>query len=183
MGPHLHHRQSLQALGILDAAVLPGLLQAVQAEVAAAALEQGATHGRAHHLGQAGQVAPEQLVLQGLGGGGEQYPFAAEQGGDQIRVGLAHARAGLDHQRPALLQGLCHCTGHVQLPLPRGIAVPGMRQQALGPKGAADLGDERQAASICHGSERQLLLRRRLHLRVFRHAGSSGTRDHSRRVI
>ena len=183
MGPRFEHRQRRQALGVLDAAVLPRLRQAVQAEVAAPAFEQGTAHRHTHHLGQTGQVAPEQLVLQGLGGGGQQHPFATEQGGHQVSVSLADTRAGFHHQRPTLFQGLRHGAGHGQLLLPGGVVVPGACQYPLRSKGVVHLVSQRQPRDIAHQLERQVLVRRLPDLRVFRHAGSSGCRDHSSRVI
>ena len=69
--------QGAQPFGAVHVGVLPRQCQAVQAQVAAAPLEQCNAHGQAQELAQIGQVAREKLVLQGFGGGGNQHAFAA----------------------------------------------------------------------------------------------------------
>jgi hypothetical protein len=57
----------------------PGLIghfKAVQAQVAGAPLEQRHAQRQAQRARQPRQITAEQLVLQRLGGGGQQHPLA-----------------------------------------------------------------------------------------------------------
>ena len=94
---------------------LPCHAQPVQTQVAAASLEQHGAHRRAQRLEDARNVAVEQLVLQRLGGGGNQGAFAAEQGGNEVSIGLAHAGAGFGDQHAAVFDGACHLLRHALL--------------------------------------------------------------------
>ena len=78
----------------------------VQAQVTRAALEQRGAHRQAKDVDQPRQIPAEQLVLQRLGGGGQQDPFAAQERGHEIRKGLPDAGARLDDQHAALGDGL-----------------------------------------------------------------------------
>jgi hypothetical protein len=63
------------------------------------------------------QVAEEQLVLQGLGPGGNDDLAPRHQGGDQVGEGLAGAGAGFGDQDIALVDGRGHRAGHALLRL------------------------------------------------------------------
>ena len=65
---------------------------------------------------QPGQIACKQLVLQRLGGGGDQHALAAVERGHQIGVGLAHASARLHHKHARIFNGLGHGQCHLRLP-------------------------------------------------------------------
>ena len=87
--------------------VAVGLGRRLPAEVVAATLEDGPGQPRPQPgRGQGGQVLARQLVLQGLGGGGDddlaRLPGGAEQGPHQVGPRLARPRPRPHHQRMAV---------------------------------------------------------------------------------
>ena len=110
--------------------ILPRQLHPVQAQIAASAFEQGAAYRQAKCLYKLRQVAPEQLVLQGLGGGGQQHPCTAEQGRYQIRKGLANTGARLYHQCSTVSYSACDGARHFSLASTRAELFDRTRQGA-----------------------------------------------------
>ncbi|MDT4845004.1 hypothetical protein FQZ97_789770 [compost metagenome] len=119
-GPTVHmlqpggQRRIAQAAGNRSAA---GLLQALQADVAGASLEQRHPHRQAQCAAQGRDVAREQLILQRLGGGRQQGTASTQQQWCEVGKGLAHTRTGL-HRKPGLcLQRFGHGTRRLNLGL------------------------------------------------------------------
>ena len=119
--------------------ILACQLQPVQAQITAAPLQQGLAQRQAQQAGEVRQVTREELVLQVLGSGRYQYALATEQRRDQIGKGLAHARAGLHHQRLAACDGIGHGTGHVQLAIALAIGWIVTCQRPIGRQHVGDL--------------------------------------------
>ena len=128
---------------------MPGLLHAVQTQVIGTPLEQSHPDGQAQHLYQPRNVAGKQLVLQSFGCCRHQGPLATQQHGYQIGIGFAHARAGLDHQLPTLLECLCDRHGHVGLASPGLKTGHSLRQDAMARQRLGDpLNEQAQAGSL-----------------------------------
>ena len=132
-GARLGHAGKLGAVagfgGLLplgDLAVLVDLFEAgenglvaqgdelVAAEVVGAALHV-ADAQVAEQRFEEGNVAEVELVLQGLGAGGDDDALAGAQGGQQIGEGFAGAGAGLDDEVAALGEGALDGLGHFKL--------------------------------------------------------------------
>ena len=141
--------------------ILPRLLHPVQAQIAGAAFEQRGAHRQPQRLHQARQIAPEQLVLERLGGSRNQHPLAAQKRRHQIRKGFADAGACFDHQRPTVFDG----TGHGQ----RHVGLPGAR---------LELGLSTGKHALRRKSRRRRLLELRQH-----QAGSLGSSASSSRMM
>ena len=62
-----------------------------------------------------GNVAEVELILEGLGSGGDDDAQAGAQGGEQVSEGFAGACAGLDDEMAALFEGALDGFGHLQL--------------------------------------------------------------------
>ena len=143
--PGLDARQRAHApSGPASSAPWRACLQALQAQVAGAALQQRQRHRQAQRIAQARQVAQEELVLQALGGGADQRAPARQQQRHQVGEGLADAGAGFGHQRAAFFDG------------PRHLLRPG----AAAPRAAPDRGSLRasapslaKASATCSGSD------------------------------
>lgn len=56
-----------------------------------------------------------ELLLQGLGGGGNDDTATAADGGDQVGQGFAGAGSGFHHGVMMLFEGVVHHFGHFQL--------------------------------------------------------------------
>ena len=108
-----------------DLAVLVDLFQARQNRLVAQGEELAAAEvvGAAFHVADAqlaeegfeeGNVAEVELILQGLGAGGDDDALAGAQGGQQIGEGFAGAGAGFDDEMAALGEGLLDGLGHLQ---------------------------------------------------------------------
>ena len=95
---------------------MSGLLQPVQAQIAAPPFQQGQSQRQAKQIGQIGQIPCEQLILQGLGCRGHQRTLTSQQCRHQIGEGLANARARLDYQCIVFHDGACDRQRHVPLP-------------------------------------------------------------------
>ena len=128
---------------------MPGQLQPVGAQVAAAAFEQGRAHGQAQRANQARQIAAIQLVLQRFGGRGQQRALAAQQHGRQIGKGLAHARGRFGHQRAAFAQRLRHGQRHLHLAGTGAKSAIGRSQRPIGREnGGNAAGEIRQGERV-----------------------------------
>jgi hypothetical protein len=165
--PLLDAGQAQQRGAVAQVHVPARPLEAVQADITGAALEQGRAQRQLQRAQQLGQVAAEELVLQGLGGGGQQHPFAAEQGRHQVGEGLAHARAGFDDQHAAGFDGFADGRGHVDLALARRVGGAAVRQHTIGGKHLFDARQQRRTQGQVCGH----------------HAGSLGSRTSDRRAI
>jgi len=110
----------------------------MQAQVARAALQERHRHRQVQRRPQTRQVAHEELVLQGLGGGAEQRAGAAQQRRHEIGVGLADAGAGLDDERAALLDRRRDRERHLALHLALGVIRIDRRERALARQRALD---------------------------------------------
>src|SRR4029453_2202867 len=75
--------------------------------------------------GQTGQVALDQLGLEGLGGGGHDRPPPGGHDRDQVAERLADPGRGVDEQRDLGLEGLGDGGGHAPLDRPLGQARQG----------------------------------------------------------
>ena len=80
------------------------------------------------------QVAPEQLVLQRLGAGGNDHPAAGKQGRHQVGIGLADAGPGLGDQAATFGDRLLDGGGQPLLRRPRGKARHAVGKGALRPE-------------------------------------------------
>ena len=101
------------------------------AEIVGAALHVADTQ-RADQSFEKGNVAEVELVLQGLGSGGDDDALAGAQGGEQVGEGLAGAGAGLDDQVAALCESLFDGSRHLQLAGAVFIGQRRARQNAAG---------------------------------------------------
>ena len=107
-GPEVEHLLGHRPLRQLDERPLVvghALADAVEADVVGAALQHGVggvdgvlEGARLDGLDQPGDVALDQLVLEGEGGGGDHHASFVEQRGDQVAQRLAGAGAGLDEE-------------------------------------------------------------------------------------
>ena len=99
----------LFALALLD------LLALLEAEVVGPALEHGEAERPAEVGGQEREVLARQLVLQGLGGRGDDARDPREHAGDEVGERLPRAGARLHHQVLLALDGAGDGMGHLQL--------------------------------------------------------------------
>ena len=107
-GPEVEHLLGHRPLRHLDQRALVvghALADAVEADVVGAALQHGVggvdgvlERARLDGLDQPGDVALDQLVLEGEGGGRDHHAPVVEQRGHQVAQRLAGAGAGLDEQ-------------------------------------------------------------------------------------
>jgi hypothetical protein len=88
------------------------LMDALHADVIGATLEHGEGHGSVEMLHEEGEILVGQLVLERLGGSGDNDTTARDDGGDEIGEGLARAGSGLDHEMSTIgdrpRDRLCH---------------------------------------------------------------------------
>ena len=131
LGPLLDLGQRAQAAA-LGRGVVAREVQPMQTQIAGPALEQRGAHRQLERGDQARQVAAEELVLQGLGGGREQHALAAQQRRHQVREGLADTGAGFDDQLAAGFDRARHRHRHLCLAIALAELVGGMRQHAVG---------------------------------------------------
>ncbi len=126
--PQVEHLLGHRALRYLDQrALLVGhtLADAVQADVVRAAFQDGVRRvdgvlelARADRLDQPGDVALDELVLQGEGRGRDDHPPVVQQGRDEVTERLAGAGAGLDEQVLLAFERVGHRLGHRHLARP-----------------------------------------------------------------
>ncbi|EWS55532.1 hypothetical protein X551_01635 [Methylibium sp. T29] len=113
--PLLDLRQRARRIAVGQRRRLPGQHQPLQAQVAAASLQQGHADRQGQHLAQPRQIAQEKLVLQALGRGADQRAMPGQQRRDQVGERLADACAGLGHQHLARIDRIGHGCGELQL--------------------------------------------------------------------
>ena len=112
LGETLYQLEMRHVLAIAKAAVRRRAFQMMMADVVGAALEQRDGHRCGERLAHHGQVAIEELVLQGLGAGGDDDLAAGQQRRHEVGEGFAGTRAGLDDQLLATLDGTGNRLGH-----------------------------------------------------------------------
>ena len=98
-----------------EAAVARVALEVVVADVVGPALQQRDRHRDLERRAHGGQVAVEELVLQGFGAGGDDDLAAGEQRRHQVGEGLAGAGARLRHQHAILAQRRGDLLRHLDL--------------------------------------------------------------------
>src|SRR5580698_2597706 len=128
-GPGAHRLQFAYALAAVEQTLLRRNGEALAAEIVGTTLEECGPGRRADGVPHGRQVPMEQLVLQGLSAGGDEYTLAGEQRGQEIGEGLAGAGAGFRHQHRIALEGLGYCGRE-------GLLLPTRRE-------AGDMGRER----------------------------------------
>ena len=137
-----------------DLAVLVDFFQAGQDGLVAQGEELVAAEvvGAALHVADAqlaeqgfeeGNVAEEELVLQGLGAGGDDDALAGAEGGQQIGEGFAGAGAGFDDEVAALGEGALDGLGHFEL---AGAVLVGQRRAREDAAGREELVEGGQGA-------------------------------------
>jgi len=104
-------------------------------EVVGAALEQHRLELPGQPLLEEGQVLGQELLLQGVGRGGDDHLLALGQGSaegrDQVGDALAGPGAGLDHQPASPLQDLGDGEQHLELGLAVLVLREGSRQRSF----------------------------------------------------
>jgi hypothetical protein len=118
----------------------------VAAEVVGAALHVADAQVAEERL-EKGHVAEEELVLEGLGAGGDDDALAGAQGGQQVGEGFAGAGAGFDDQMAALGEGALDGLGHFKLAGAVLIGQRGAERIPPGEKNSWRLGRDRIGAS------------------------------------
>jgi hypothetical protein len=116
-----------------------GALQVVGADVIGAPLEQRNRRANTQRIAHRRQVAIEELVLQGLGAGGDDHLAAREQGRHQIGEGLAGAGAGLGHQRLVVGDRLGDALRHFHLLRPRPEGGNGSSERPIGGEDSVEI--------------------------------------------
>ena len=132
--PHLYLGQHPLNGAVVQLNILAGLFHPVQAQVAATPFQQGRAHRQGQRRNQLGEIPGKELVLQGLGGRGQQDTLSAEQRRDQVRECFAHTRTRFHHQGATLHNGSGHRFGHADLAISRKVVRPHLRQHPLGLK-------------------------------------------------
>ena len=102
-------------VAVSEAPVGEVALQMVMADIVGAAFQQRHPDRRFQCLARSRQVTMKQLILQGLGPGGDHHLAARQQGGNQIGQGLAGAGSGFGQQHAVVRDGALDCLGHGQL--------------------------------------------------------------------
>ena len=90
------------------------VLLAEEAEVVLPSLEEGESRLHPERLHERDVLVGE-LLLQRLGGGGDDHLEAAARRGEQVGEGLSRSGARFDHQRPPLRQRALDLPGHGEL--------------------------------------------------------------------
>ncbi|MCY1517565.1 hypothetical protein D9M68_522510 [compost metagenome] len=150
--PLLDLCQRAQAAALGQRGVVARHVEPMQAQVAAPPFQQRRAYRQCEGLDEARQVAAEQLVLQGLGGGREQHALAAQQRRHEVREGLAHAGAGLDHEHAAVGDGAGHGHRHLGLAAAFAELLGGLRQHPVLRERIAHLVFERRRHAGSFGS-------------------------------
>jgi len=120
-------------------------LEVVRADIIGAPFEQGDAGTDLERIAHRGQIALEQLVLQGLGAGRDNHLAAGQQCGSQVSKGLAGTRTCFGHQYAIVLDGRGDLLRHLQLLGTRAKTLDGGCQGAFGRK---------EAGEISHGGRR-----------------------------
>ena len=113
-------------------------LEPVQAEVVRASLHAGGLEGDAERPLQHREVLEIDLLLEVLGAGRHEDPFAPEDRRHQIGERLARAGAGLHEQHAAFLEGSRHGGRHLALTFTRFEADHCRSNRATGREGPID---------------------------------------------
>ena len=107
-------------------------VEMMRADVVGAPLQQGDGRRHAECVAHRRQVAVEQLVLQGLGAGGDDHLAAGQQRGREVGEGLAGAGAGFGDQQAVGCDGRLHFARHGDLLFAQAVAGNGLRERAVG---------------------------------------------------
>ena len=91
--------QMRRVLARRQAAVVGGALQVVMAQIVRAALQHRDRHGHGERVAHGRDIALEELILQMLRTRRDDDLAAPQHGRNEVRIGLAGARAGLDDER------------------------------------------------------------------------------------
>ena len=137
-----------------DLAVLVDLFEARRNGLVAQGEELAAAEvvGAALHIADAqlaeegfeeGNIAKVELILEGLGSGGDDDALAGAQGGQQVGEGFAGAGARLDDEMAALGKGLLDGLGHLEL---AGTVFVGERRAGENAAGREELVERGQRA-------------------------------------
>ncbi len=129
------HRDAAGVCGILagqEAAVGQRAFEVVGADVIGAPLQQGDLDRRLEGIAHHRQILVEQLVLQGLGAGGDDHLAARLQRRHQIGESLARAGPRLGDENRTAVDGGGDALGHVELLVAHAITADRLRQRAIG---------------------------------------------------
>lgn len=145
LGPVLDLLERALRFAIQGGDIRERQLQTVSTQIIGASLEQRRAdwdpQGTAHQR----QVAMEELILEVARSGGDQHLAPREDGGNQIREGLASARAGLADQDATARHERGDACGHRLLLRPRGESGETSGEAAIGSKDVIELGHARVA--------------------------------------
>jgi len=128
-------RDAARVGGILasqETAVGQRAFEMVGTDVIGPPLEQGDPDRRLQGIAHHRQVLVEQLVLQGLGAGGNDHLAARAQRRHQVGEGLAGAGSCLGDEDRTTVDGGGDALGHVELLVAHAIAADRLRQRAVG---------------------------------------------------
>ncbi len=141
LSPLLRHlgedRDAAGVGGILagqEAAVGQRAFEMVGADVIGPPLEQGDPDRRLQRIAHHRQILVEELVLQGLGAGGNDHLAARPQRRHQIGESLARAGPRLGDEDRTAVDGGGDALGHVELLVAHAITADRLRQRAVGRK-------------------------------------------------
>jgi hypothetical protein len=127
-------------LAVEGTAVRQGAFQVVGTDVVGPPLQQSDAGTHRQGVADRRQVAVKQLVLQGLGTGGDDHLAAAQQGWDKIGEGLAGTGAGFGDEDLVARHRRGDPLGHLLLLFARPIAGDEARQGAVGSENAGEFG-------------------------------------------
>ena len=116
------------------------VLQMIVADVIGPPLEQGDLRRRTQNIAHHGQILVEQLVLQGLGAGGNNHLAVGAQRRHQIGKGLARPRSGLGDEHAVALDCCGNAFGHLHLLRADTITFNGPRKRPIGRKDFLETG-------------------------------------------
>ena len=77
---------------------------------------------QAKAVSEDGEIVPDDLVLEGPSGGGDDHTLSAEDGREQVGQGLTGSCPRLTHEDPLLLEGALDRCRHLELARPRLVA-------------------------------------------------------------
>ena len=99
----------------IDVGGLGHRFQTMEAQIVAATLHVGGGERYGERLAEDRKILEEDLFLKVLRPGGDERALAAQNGGGEVREGLAGASAGFDQQDAALGEGGRDCRSHLLL--------------------------------------------------------------------
>ncbi len=126
----LDARQIRHVVAVQEAAIVLGALQVVMADIVRPTLEQRHRHRRLQRIAHHRDVAAEQLVLQGLGTGGDDHLATLGEGRHQIGERLAGTRTCLGDQDAAPFDRLLDRPRHFHLLRTQAVAGNGRGKRA-----------------------------------------------------